>query len=127
MSLLSVSRKRLNTLLKKLLLIQEKGGKNLLNKDPTLTLQTALLLADYDIQVGTELRRVLDDAVMTHLEFRTFTIRDLSYLALCSDVLSAETLNAVCIALEIQRSHIPQEEMERVSLAFPDEFHLDEG
>merc|ERR1712151_1096103 len=48
MSVMSVSRKRLNTLLKTIIILEARKGHNFLKYDRRLTLQILMLLADYE-------------------------------------------------------------------------------
>ena len=64
MSVMSVSRKPLNDLLKRLLIEQSKNGDNLINLSPRLCLQTVALLNDYEVLLSPKVKEILNGAVI---------------------------------------------------------------
>jgi hypothetical protein len=90
MSRLSMSRKRMNTLLKTVIILEARKGRNMLAQDRRLCLQTLMLLADFDISVGKELKEILGEAAKVtysgHME--SISTDELSYLSLCNTFLT---------------------------------------
>lgn len=77
MSVISISRKRMNAQLRKLLKLHS----DLFMQDPKLAIQAVALLSDYDLGKND----VLNEAVLVHLQ--NFTIDELSYATLASNLL----------------------------------------
>jgi hypothetical protein len=84
MSVLSRSRKPLNDLLKRLLLQQDAQGDNFINLNPRLCLQVASLIDDFEVVISTKIREILNTAIVeSHIKPGNFSLKDLSYIALC--------------------------------------------
>ena len=64
MAILSISRKPLNDLLKKVLLMQNAKQDNFINLSPRLLLQTVALLNDYEVQISPALKEILNVAII---------------------------------------------------------------
>lgn len=64
MAILSISRKSLNDLLKKVLLTKNAKQDNFINLSPRLLLQTVALLNDYEVQISPELKEILNVAII---------------------------------------------------------------
>jgi hypothetical protein len=48
-----------------------------------------MLLSDYEVSINEELKKILNNAIGgVHLETDAFTIKDLSYIALCKEFLT---------------------------------------
>lgn len=128
MNLLSRSRKPLNDVLKRLLIEQDTNKDNFINIDFQLCLSVVKLIGDYDIQVSQKLKEILNAAIVdSHVKPGHFSLNDLSYIALCQDLLTEE--NRVILKEAIENGlpvapEITQEEMERFVLAYPDELSL---
>ena len=92
MSVLSISRKPLNDLIKRVLIYQNDNNDNLINLNPRLLLQTVALLNDYEVQISEKLKQILNVAIVeSNINEKRFSLDDLSYLALVSkDILSED-------------------------------------
>ena len=104
----SVSRKRMNAQVRKLLKLQV----HLFEQDPKLTIQAVALLSDYDLGKND----VLNSAVLSNLQ--NFTIDELSYATLATNLLDQTTLTR--LQEEIDRREIDtatQASFERFALS----------
>ena len=128
MSTLSLSRKPLNDLLKRLVLEQDSRGDNFINLNPKLCLRVLSLISDFEIAVSQKLSDILNRAVVeSHIKPGHFSLNDLSYVALCQDLLTEENRVVLKEAIESVLPTAPQvtqEEMERFVLSYPDELTL---
>jgi|LakMenE01Jun11ns_1017448.scaffolds.fasta_scaffold9153685_2 hypothetical protein len=92
MSVLSISRKPLNDLLKRAVIYQNENNDNLINLNPRLLLQTVALLNDYEVPISEKLKEILNVAIIeSNVNEKRFSLDELSYLALASkDFLTEE-------------------------------------
>ena len=127
-SRLSMSRKRMNTLLKTIIILEARKGRNMLAQDRRLCLQTLMLLADYGLSVGKELKEILGDAVKAtysgHME--SIGTEELSYLSLCNTYVPDDISQLLVKTITDKFEQATQEQKERFVLAYPEHFSLDE-
>lgn len=92
MSVLSISRKPLNDLLKRAVIYQNDNNDNLINLNPRLLLQIVALLNDYEVTISDKLKQILNVAIIeSNVNLKRFSLDDLSYLALASkDILTED-------------------------------------
>ena len=89
LSVLGQARKPLFDLLKRVLVEQDANRDNFINLSSNLCLQVVTLFEDFEVEISSKLKEILNLAVInSHVKQEQFTLNDLSYLALCKNIIS---------------------------------------